>query len=173
MIGSSGSEGPKYPFAIMNRHYIMVAENKSIVCSVGERAFSKGFFKEDAVVIDVNCRKFPILDVISLGRTWSIWNYFAHLWNKDPELSVRYVFGEPVQLTFDEARQEIVELICSRRWYGQTGGTETGWRGSRANISNMREFLIGEYGVGFYGRWVWHLPLIKRKKRKPKEGKAD
>jgi hypothetical protein len=151
----------------MNRHYILVPHKEWLFYEVGERAFEKGFFKEDAVVIDVNCRKFPVIDVIKVRRIWGLLYLFPKIFVLDRHIKVKYIFGEPTQLTFEEARREIVELVCSRKWYGQTGGTEKGWRESRSTQKDMRDFLTGEYGVGFYGRWVFDLPLIKRKK-KPK-----
>jgi hypothetical protein len=27
----------------------------------------------------------------------------------------------------------------------------------------MKEFLVGEYGIGFYGRWMMHYTPPKRK----------
>jgi hypothetical protein len=158
-------DGPKYPFAIMNRHYIRMPYKESSFYEVGERAFELGLFKEDAVVIDVNCRKFAVIDVIKIRKTWGLLYLFPKIFVRDRHLKVKYVFGQPTQLTFDEARQEIVELVCSRKWFGQTGGTEIGWRQSRAECKDMHEFLTGEYGIGFYGRWVFDLPLIRRKKR--------
>jgi hypothetical protein len=160
------NDGPKYPFAIMNRHYILVPYKEALFYEVGERAFERGLFKEDAVVIDVNCRKFPVIEVIKLRRTWGLLYLFPKMFLRDRHLKVKYLFGEPTQLTFDEARTEIVELVCRRKWYSQTGGTEKHWRESRAKYTNMYDFLTGTYGVGFYGKWVFDMPIAKRIKKK-------
>jgi hypothetical protein len=131
---------------------------------MGERAFQRGQFKEDAVAIDVDCKKYPLIDVISLGRSRNPLTFSA----RDRLVRVEYIFGEPTQLTFDEARHEIVELICSRKWYGQTGGTEKNFRAQRAQAKDMKEFLVGQYGIAFYGRWMMHYePPKRRPRRKP------
>lgn len=155
---------PEYPFALMNHHHIVVPYKPRLHNSMGEKAFNRGKFKENAVVIDVNCRKFPVLDVINIGKAWSgsAWNpltwpsYLFFSDSYDNEIRVRYVYGEPIQLTFDEARAEIVDLICGRRWHGQTGASEKYFREVSAQCKDMRDFLVGEYGIGFYGRWMLH-----------------
>jgi hypothetical protein len=159
---------PKMPFVLMNRHHIILFGQSTLTFDgtwkvMGEQAFLRGKFKEDAVAIDVDCKKYPLLDVVNLGKSWNPLDLFA----VDRAIKVRYVFGEPVQLTFDEARHEIVELICSRKWYGQTGGTEKHFRQTRAQARDMREFLIGRYGIGFYGRWMMHY--VPPKRRQPKK----
>ena len=113
-------------------------------------AFLKGKFKEDAVVIDVNCRKFPVLDVVKLGRSWNLFD----LIEPDGRIRVEYIYGMPIQMTFNEARHEIVELICGKRWHGQTGGNEKSFREQRAACRDMKDFMSGRYGIGFYGKWV-------------------
>lgn len=152
------SAEPEYPFALLNQHHIVVPSSYGLKV-MGERAYHRGFFKENAVLIDVNCRRYEVLDVLKLGRSW----HPLHWFSKDPKIRVKYVFGEPIQLTFDDARQEIVDLICSRRWHGQTGGTEKSFRATRAQCKDMRDFLVGEYGISFYGKW--QLDYWPRKKK--------
>lgn len=166
---SQSQPGPNIPFVLMNRHHILLFDRGSFLLDgswkkMGERAFQRGHFKEDAFAIDVDCKKYKLLDVINLGRTWNFWGFLA----KDPLIRVKYVYGDPVQLSFEEARHEIVELICSRKWYSQTGGSEKHFRETRAQAKGMKEFLVGEYGIGFYGRWMMHYNPPKRKApRKP------
>ncbi|HVR89832.1 MAG TPA: hypothetical protein VHG29_01905 [Novosphingobium sp.] len=119
-------------------------------------------------MIDVKCRKFPVLDVILIRRSWNPFTWPFHLLcpgKYDSEIKVKYIYDEPIQLTFDEARAEIVDLICGRRWHGQTGGNEKSFRESRAQCKDMRDFLVGRYGIGFYGRWMLHYVPPRRKSR--------
>jgi hypothetical protein len=150
MMPISSQVTPKYPLALMNRHHIVAFDRVEWLNKMRTSAFLKGRFKENAVVIDVNCRKFPVLDVIKLGRSWNPFD----LIEPDVRIRIKYIYGEPTQLTFDEARDEIVNLICGRRWHGQTGGNEKSFREQRAACKDMRDFLVGKYGVGFYGKWV-------------------
>jgi hypothetical protein len=177
---------PEYPFAIMNHHHVLVPYSKRSHNWVGMKAFERRKFMEKAFVIDVNCRKYPVIDVMRVKRSWNPLKWLTFLnpmdWSPlmnpftwpsylfcpdsfDWEIRVKYVYGPPIQLTFNEARAEIVELICSRKWYGQTGGNERHFRETRSQCKDMRDFLIGEYGVGFYGHWQMHFVPHRRKTR--------
>ena len=131
-----------------------------------EADFADGRFKENACIVDVNCRKFPVLDVVGLGRGGTLWE---RLFDR-PRVKVRYVYDEPVQLEFEQARSEIVELICNRRWFNKTQDRESEkqFRERMARCCNMRDLILGapntdpasirRYqwigGLSFYGEWV-------------------
>jgi hypothetical protein len=169
-VPTTPASNPKSPFVLMNHHHIVKNDKSYSINIVGEKAFHRGKFRENAVVIDLNCRKFPIFDVVRLGLTWfgSYWNpltwpsYLFFRNSFDTEIVVKYLYGDPIQLTFDEARAEIEELICRRRWYGQTGETEKQFRKRSAKCKNMAEFLEG---ISFYGRWQMHY-VPRRQKAK-------
>lgn len=129
-----------------------------------ESAFKDGRFKEDAYIIDINGWKFPIRDVENLGRSWSCWDIFWDPFTK--WIKVKYAYDTPIQLTFDEAREEIVELICRKRWFSKTQDRESqkSFRARMAKCENMRDLIVGRRdpdpkgtyigGISFYGEWV-------------------
>jgi hypothetical protein len=150
IIPVSAKAQPEYPFVLLNHYHIVMPYNRRSLYLMTLAGFTSGKFKKDAAVIDVNCRKFPVLDVINLGRSWNPFEWIG----KSTIIRVKYVYGDPVQMSFNEARDEIVNLICGRRWHGQTGGSEKHFRETRAACKDMRDFLDGEYGISFYGKWV-------------------
>ncbi len=129
--------------------------------------FERGRFKEDSWIIDVDCRKFAILDVLNLGRGGTLWE---RLFSK-PRVRVRYVYASPVLLSFDEARDELVEWICSKRLLRkrqQDRESEKQFRERMARCDTMRDLILGARntdpqtikryqwigGISFYGEWV-------------------
>lgn len=155
---------PTYPFALLNEYHVIVPHTLKQHRIMGENALINGKFKKGASVIDVNCQRFPILDVTKKRISFNPLNIVPYviLPNKyDKIILVEYMYDNPIQLSFDEARNEIVDLICLHGWYRQTGGTEKQFRETRGLARNMSEFLTGEYGVGFYGDWVLHMAPSK------------
>jgi hypothetical protein len=149
-MSGANPEEPQYPFLIMNQHF-MCLYRKSIMLGLHNKLTTKGFkngrFKEKAVVIDINCMQFRVIDVLNLGR--SLWP--LHLLSRHKLIKVKYIYGEPVQLTYEEARHEIVELICRRGWYTEVWQNEKQFRETRAQCKDMAELLES---VSFFGKWV-------------------
>lgn len=166
---------PALPFLRLNQFHVAGfrtdnSEEKSLFArtfpKMRKPEFDAGRFKYNANIIDINCRKFPILDVVNLGPSRNFWDIVT----RQDYIKVKYIFGPPIQLTFDEAREVIVELICSKRWFGNTQDRETqkSFRVRMALCENMHELIVGyratdpklrrlyNYigGIYFYGEWV-------------------
>jgi hypothetical protein len=129
--------------------------------------FADGRFKEDAYIVDIDCWKFPIADVISTGRNWNFWDImFLSAFGRKQKVKVKYIYHTPTKLTFDEAREEIVELICKRGWFSKTQDRESekSFRARMAKCVNMHDLIVGRKdpdpkgtyigGISFYGEWV-------------------
>ena len=128
--------------------------------------FEGGRFKENAVIIDANCWKFPIHNVVNLGKSHDFWDVVFF----EKRIRIEYLYGPPIKLSFDEARSEIVELICSKRWFSKTQDRESEeqFRERMALCQNMSELIEGRPntdpktrkryqwigGLSFYGNWV-------------------
>jgi hypothetical protein len=150
---------PQYPFLVMNEHYISRPESIGLHNKITAKGFKNGRFKENTFVIDINCMKFPVIDVLNLGR--SLWPF--DLLSRHKLIKVKPIYGAPVQLTYEEARHEIVELICRRGWYTEGRVNEKQFRENRAQCNNMAELINGKPktkdtkgigGISFYGKWV-------------------
>jgi hypothetical protein len=99
-------------------------------------------------IIDINCRKFPVTGISIKGYERDIFNLFGLIGKR--RYYFEYDVGEPVQLTFEEAREEIIEHICSHRWVGQTGGSHAHFRKLHGSKKNMAELMEN---ISFYGKW--------------------
>jgi len=140
---------PRQPFVRMNRYHIKrfplapgrLWSNDRRFSTMFRDDFEDGRFKEDASIIDVNCMKFPIDDVINLGSGGVLWE---RLFEK-PRVKVQYFYGSPIQLSFKEARNEIIELICTHGWFSKTqdGETERQFRERMMRCNDMEELLLG------------------------------
>lgn len=130
------------------------------------RDYEASRFKEDACIIDINCKKFPILDVVNLGKSYAFWDVVL----QQDMVKVKYIYDTPVQLTFEQAREEVVELICRKRWFSKTQDRESQkqFRERMALCENMRDLILGRRNtdpktnkrfhwigvISFYGEWV-------------------
>jgi hypothetical protein len=158
---------PLRPYLAMNRYYICRFDLPWIENLIGaikgnnkydryadgrdliyEDSLTNGRATSDATIIDINCMKFPVIGLVKKGIERDIFNLFGLIGKR------RYYFtflvGEPEQLSFEQARNEIVDHICSHRWVGQTGGTPAHFRKLQASKKNMAELIDG---IAFYGKW--------------------
>ncbi len=162
---------PTEPYLRMNKYHVTQRWTEDLYYNprfnwTYKSDFEAGRFKDDASIIDVDCRKFPILGVEYLGRLLSLWDLFGAM----HRVKFKYILGEPIQLTFDEARAEVVDLICKNRWHRQTQDreTEANFRERMGLCENMYDFIVGRRsddkdmrkrwnwigGISFYGEWV-------------------
>jgi hypothetical protein len=164
---------PAVPFLRMNRFHVL---RFSLENSQAKEAYIMGFprmlksdfddgrFKENACIIDINCWKFPICDVVNIGPSRDLAGLLRNPFVK--RVKVRYVYDRPIKLGFEEARDEIVELICGRRWFSKNQDRESqkSFRARMAKCENMHDLIMGRRdpdpkgtyigGISFYGEWV-------------------
>jgi hypothetical protein len=133
---------------------------------VFERDFEQRKLEQNIKIIDIDCWEFPIIDVLNLGRRWELWSMLG----SNSRVKVRYIYDTPVKVTFEQAREEIVELICRKRWFSKTQDheSEKQFRERMALCENMRDLIIGRPntdpktrkrfhwigGISFYGERV-------------------
>jgi len=82
---------------------------------------------------------------VRAGTPW--YRYFR----KYREFLVEYDLGEPTQLSFDEARELVVDVIVRNRWYLQSYETRPKFVKRMNSYTSMRELI--EHTV--YGT-VWY-----------------
>jgi hypothetical protein len=165
-------DGPARPFLAMNDYYLLsydchknfmtriqeifedIVQNKRVMSSpnmpdlIYEKAVKKKKFYKNLVIYDVHRRRFSVTDyeLTSVYRDpWNLWGLIG-----ERQYYYRFVTAAPTQLTFEQARDEIVEHIWSHRWVGQTGGTKDHFRTLQATKKNMEELIEG---IAFYGKW--------------------
>jgi hypothetical protein len=119
-----------------------------------KKEFDERKYLDNARIIDVNCWKFPIIDIIDLGYHFELWN----LLGGPKRHKVRYVYDTPVKMTFEEAREEVVELICKKRWYRQAIGGERQerFRERFGLCENMHDLINGrQIASGSKAKYHW------------------
>jgi hypothetical protein len=144
---------PKRPFLLFHPKFVCKYGNKAWEYELYRDVYELGWFRENCWAIDVDCRRYDLLDVVILRRSWSIFNFPWFVNN--PVIKVKYVFGPPEQLIFDQARDIFIEYCCDRRWWGASYETEAQFRKRNAQYTNMREFMEP---IGLKGRW----PVAKK-----------
>ena len=142
------------PFLIMNHYYVATLNDVRVKSeAISGLAFENGRFKRDAVIIDADCRKFLVIGAIKTGwsKAWGGTDLFFNLFY--PPAKRRYQFeflvGEPEQLTFEQAREEIVEHICNRRWASHAGGSPANFHKLQAAKTNIVDVMNS---IGFLGK---------------------
>jgi hypothetical protein len=166
---------PRIPYLVMNNSY---------ACRLtGERGFQKwnqtirqcalndGRFKEDAFIIAIECKKYVVTDAIKLGFCFSPYEFFGIFNMLSSRKNRVYDFEfltEPLEsLTFEQAREQIIEHICKYRLLHGSGEGEKTFRTRMARCENMSELLVGRPntdpktikkfqwigGISFYGKW--------------------
>lgn len=112
-----------------------------------ETFFTGGGFRSATYMIDSQCRKYEVLDV-KAGR--QAFDLFRLLW-KHPMYVVEYELGPPVQLSFEEARDGVIDLIVRHRWYLQGHETRPKFVQRSGSYGSMKEFIdnISLYGGAY------------------------
>lgn len=147
---------PKWPLVMITDRCIRRPILRETFRTVTQDELRKGEFKKDLRIIDVDCLRFPVLDALEMGQAmWPFW----FLTRKRPH-RIRFVYGEPTQLSFDEAREEICELVIRKRWHRYE--TREQFLARSNDCKTMDEFLES---FSFFGRGAHPS---KRKRRAAK-----
>ena len=99
----------------------------------------KWWDNKECFAIDVNCNKFKLINLESIGKSWTIWNIFRS--DMQTLLNVRYVFEPEGVMSFEAAREAYVECICTHRWWTASYETERQFRERNAKYTSMRELM--------------------------------
>jgi len=132
-------QSPKRPYLLFHPRFIAKQEDERWQYQVDERWLASGVFRGGCFAIDVDCREFPLLDVVNRGPVWAIWNVPGLRSFKT--VNVDYIFSSPEQMTFDQARDVFVERVCENRWWTASHETEKQFRARNASYTNMRELI--------------------------------
>jgi hypothetical protein len=151
---SRPSDEPTRPFLVMNHHYMTVFNNrKDWTESIRGFAFDNGRFKENTIIIDSDCRKFHVTGAIKQGWSFGFGGLDAltNLFRPPAQRFYRFEFivGDAEQLTFEQARNEIVEHVCNRRWASKAGGSPENFRRHHAAQTNIVDVMNS---IGFLGK---------------------
>jgi hypothetical protein len=137
---------PQSPFLVMNPHYVYTFDGgKEWSECIRGSAFNKATFKKDAVIIDANCRKFQVTGAEKLGWCTHNLNGFglANIWKRPDRrmYKFRFLVGEPIQMTFEGVKNEILDHMIERGFYRGAGGGPDLYRDKRKDLPTIEEFF--------------------------------
>lgn len=106
-------------------------------------------FEGTTSIIDVNCRKSDVLKIEKQRRSWDLL-YF--LGGPHKMYVVDYEIGPPTHLSFDQAKNILIELILRKRWYAQGGESRDEFTERFRSYESMKEIMdsISAYGDVWY-----------------------
>jgi hypothetical protein len=137
---------PRLPFMVINHHYACRFTGGKIWSEcIHEHAFNKGTFSKDAFIIDADCRKFPVIGAEKLGWCTHRHHVFGlmNLFSK-PERRMykfRFLVGEPIQMTFGDVKQQVLDHMVARGFYRGSGGGSELYRNKRKDLPTIEEFF--------------------------------
>lgn len=103
-------------------------------------SLEKKYWREKCFVIDVEMRRYELLEVRNLGVAWTLWNLLRD--NNNRIFNIEHVFScEFEQLDFNKAREAFVEATCQGRWWTASGETEAKFRARNAAYDNWRDLI--------------------------------
>lgn len=111
-----------------------------------QKYFALGGFKRDAYFIDSEGKKFPIENITANRRSWHV----AYWFGPSPAIIVDVAVGAPTQLTLDQIKSLVIDLVVKNRWNRQGGETEKKFRKAFGEFRSIAELIDH---ISFYGEW--------------------
>lgn len=128
------------PFLLFHPRFVRKFETHFWEYQMNRATFEREWWKgEGCFVIDADCRRFDLIDIVNKGVAFTFWNIGRN--NRTRLLKVEYQVGNPVQLTFDQARDLYVKYVCEHRWWSASYETERQFRERNASYDTWEELL--------------------------------
>lgn len=133
------------PYLLFHPKFICKYGNKRSEYGVWDfresrKTFERRWWEVGCFAIDVELRKYKLLDVKSNGPAWIIDNLFQP--TDRVFLSIELVFSsEFEQMNFEEARKIFVEAVCKKKWWGASGETEAQFRARNARYTKWSDLI--------------------------------
>jgi hypothetical protein len=137
-----------YPILRINERGVLRVKKANKLKRMPEPYFERGGFKGNTSILDLNCQKFDVLNIRKLRRSWDL----DYLLGPHKMYVVDYEIGPPIQLSFEQARDMVMELIIEKRWYAQGGESREQFTKRFMSYRSMREVIdsISGYGQVWY-----------------------
>lgn len=143
------------PFLLMNNNFICEFGLNSWSETITTDSFLNQKLLNDMIIIDSKCRKFRVVDIAIGDIRRNLFNFFGlirfdNFFSGKVSYKIEFILGDSENLTYEDTREYIADLVVQRRWAGQTGATPAQYRKSLEEIHDMRSLI--EH-IGFLGRW--------------------
>ena len=114
----------RFPVLRYNDAYIRKFKTQHELSRTTQRHLDRGDLSERAYLIDSSGSRFPITKVRRIRRSWHPAYWFA----PSPAILVEVSVGKPKELSLNEIKALIVDLVCRNHWYKQGGESEAAER---------------------------------------------
>lgn len=137
-----------YPVLRMNERGVLKAKSARKLRLMPELFFERGGFEGETSLLDLNCKKFVVLEIEKRRRSWDL----DYLLGPHKMYVVEYKISQPTQLSFEQARDTVMQLILRKRWYGQGGESREEFSRRFTSYRSMQEAIdsISGYGKVWY-----------------------
>lgn len=138
---------PRLPLLRLNEKHILRIRSTYRFHTMSGSFIKNGGFKIPTSIIDSDMREYKILRIHKKRLSISIVDIFGWIerkfWYK-----VEYDLSDPVQLSFDDVKTKIIELVVRKRWYAQGGESRAEFIKAFEAFSDMKELIshISAYG---------------------------
>jgi hypothetical protein len=138
-----------YPILRINERGVLTVKKSRSLRLMPEVFFKSGGFKGQTFILDAECQRFDVLRIEKVRRSWDLLYLFL---GPHKMFVVEYEIGQPVQLSFGEARDLVMERIIRKRWYGQGGESREKFSRRFMSYRSMKEIIdsISGYGQVWY-----------------------
>src|SRR5690349_20140024 len=96
-----------YPVLRINERGVLTVKKARSLRLMPELFFKKGGVKAPVFILDAECQRFDVVRIDKVRRSWDL-DYFI---GPHKMFVVEYEIGEPSQLSFEAARQLVMERI--------------------------------------------------------------
>ena len=109
--------------------------------------FENGGFREKTFFIDSSLNEYEIFSVSKSRLSFNIVHLTGWInglfWYK-----ANYELSDPVQISFDELKVRVIDLVVRKRWYAQGGQTRMQFTEAFNAFANMQDLManISAYG---------------------------
>ena len=136
----------RFPVLRFNDAHIRKFKTQHELNRTTQRYLDQGELNRRGYLIDSSGSRFPITRVRKIRRSWHPAFWFA----PSPAIVVEVSVGKPTQLSLDEIKATIVDLVCRNHWYRQGGESEAAFRNALDNCQSIAEVMEN---ISFYGDW--------------------
>ncbi|MBK8815234.1 MAG: hypothetical protein IPN42_06855 [Methylococcaceae bacterium] len=136
----------QFPALRINKFHIERFRASQELSCMSQKFFDQGGFKHETYFIDSEGKKFLIENVTKIRRSWHPAYWFA----PSPVFIVDVTIGKPTQLTFEEIKTMVIDLVVKNRWYTQGGENKEKFLKAFERIQSLPELIEN---ISFYGKW--------------------
>ncbi|ANE56672.1 hypothetical protein [Methylomonas sp. DH-1] len=136
----------KYPLLRLNKFHIRKFQSENELKLMSQKYFDEGNFKVDTFFIDSSGFRYALIDVRKERNSLNPFRWFR----SSPAIVVDIIVSQPVQLSLDNMKKTIFELVVKNEWHRQGYQNESEFHDMIYAAKSYREIIDM---ISFYGKW--------------------